>query len=1140
MKKQLFRKMLKKCLVLLLCCGLIWGLAAPAVIGVYATGETASVAQVDGTVYDSYEAAWDAVKDGGTVTMMGNWEIGNVLTVSKGASVTVNMNGFMINRNLTSGKDSGEIFLVTNNATLILNGKCENDTVHWGTFSKNKWYYQGEGKGNYEVHGSLLTGGYNADGGGAIHIQENASVKIDSVTIAGNACSDSEKGGAIRVQGKNAKLELANSALLYNKSQSGGGAAIWVEGEDSQVTVSNSRICNNTVDVDYGDGGAIQINNGTVSLENSQLSFNEAGRNGGAVYIFNGNLSVDADTVFLRNVSNKEGGAIYVNSGADKVNVKGIFVGNYAAEEGGAIYVNSNVDGEKGLSISDVEMMGNNSMGNGGAIYVDPDDSINLSGKVVLHGNSPNNLYIKSADNIKNNALTEGSQIGIYTSWTANKENPIKTSNYSYFFSDKLGYELAGADSNFYYIEAEQGAGTDYTANGVTYPLEERVFSYTGMEGGTMSPQFYYSDGFFAEEPKFYNEHLASLAVSMALAAMTANFEGEYTEDKAAKNIVDMFVSMGFSDIFLHYPEPEFFGKDAENLSTIGYIIGKKTITLDGEQITLVATAVRGGGYGAEWASNVTLGSGLGEAQGFGDAARQVKEGIDSYLVKEGIDGENAKFFITGYSRAAATSNLVAKKLTDTYGEEQVYAYCFETPKGGVPSELKSGLLYTNIHNIVNRVDVVTTVGTTEMGFIRYGIDHIIPGNRVGSSSYKAQKERMLAQLQAVNPNIQHDDKFREASVEYIMSTLDAKNVATDLVDENWFPDFEYAEDWVPYFIEKLQQYALNDMLTDVSLSEEQMLTATYKNYTKNNIYNNKSTNWHGYRNFWADYEWYLYFDESNNNMVKNRCYAQVPPDFDNADYVVMSVEDAVAYLMNFYFGASEEEKEALIAAIDPATILDRVEEASIWFYLIGEWDNFSIGNRNTQFAELWNDIGLDEVFEGKVEGEELKQLKAAVYVVVDFLMDFVSDDYDSTDQDVLGTLLYNVGTIMQTHYQDVTCSWVRSYDSFYGDVEFVCNHTYGAAVILQAATETEYGVQKKVCSLCAAEAYEAIAPAVDSEVKDPAVGNDDATASLLGPGSIISIVCMSVALIACGVMVVLSVKNKKRSRSDATERIEK
>ena len=52
---------------------------------------------------------------------------------------------------------------------------------------------------------------------------------------------------------------------------------------------------------------------------------------------------------------------------------------------------------------------------------------------------------------------------------------------------------------------------------------------------------------------------------------------------------------------------------------------------VNGEQVLLVAAALRGIGYGNEWASNFKVGTGM-EHQGFLAAAQDVKESLDAYV----------------------------------------------------------------------------------------------------------------------------------------------------------------------------------------------------------------------------------------------------------------------------------------------------------------------------------------------------------------------------------------------------------------------------------------------------------------------------------------------------------------------------
>lgn len=1133
MKEILKQKNRWICLVLA-CCVMASAFMPLGMITVHAA-ENGVVAKVGNTEYKNYLDAWNAVKNGGTVTMLADWTISAVLKVEKGKTVTVNMNGHMINRGLSKSKDSGEIFLVKDDAVLNLNGNGVTTTEHWGTVSNGKWTYQGKDKGNVVIKGSLLTGGYNDDGGGAIHIQEDASVRIDGVTIAGNGCSDSD-GGAIRLEDDDAKLTLINSTISYNRSDEDGGAAIWVDGDDSYVKITDTKIHHNLVDEDDGDGGAIYINNGTVEIENSVISFNEAGRSGGAIYVYNGNLSIDKNSVLSYNVANKEGGAIYAHSKADKVKLEGYYVGNSAAEEGGAVYVNCDVSGENGVHIGNVEMIGNIAFarsGNaidiienflfvkgGGAVYVDYDNNISLYGQVIMQGNSPDNLHVRSDEAIYENKMTEGSVIGIEVALDISYLKPFYIKNPQYFFSDRLGYDLVVEGDSFYFVEGEKGAPSSYKVGNTEYKLLKSLFSYVSKKSDTMSSDFFYSDGYFAEAPKYYNEHLASFAASMALAAMPAEYEGEYTEDKVSKNITSMFLAIGFSDIYIHYPEPEYFGPDAEILSTIGYAIAKKTIVINGKETTIIATAVRGSGYFAEWASNVTLGSGVGEAQGFSDAANQVKQGIDAYIAQYGIDTDSSKFFITGYSRSGATSNLVAKRLTDTYGEDRVYAYCFEAPKGGVYTEIKDGLTYTNIHNVINGVDIVTTVGPEQMGFIRYGVDHMVPEVQVGSTAYNVQKQLMLAQLAAINENMQFNDYFHEATLEYLLSKFGLSN----MISENWFTDFDNPNEWIPYFIEKFQEYAFGDLDNG---SDD-----------KDNAFNNESDEFYGYRSFWADYEWYLYFDEKDGNKIKIKAYEKAPDDSDKVNYIVLSAEDAVTNIVKFYFGSSNEVKNKIISSIDLNTIMANIDMMHIYTVIIDEWNDLTIKEKNEEFHKLWEKLGVEKILrdalmtdttnltdEQKKEMEaEVEKLVSSFYVVLDFMLDFIAEDYDETDQDILGTLVYNISNIMLSHDYEIAYAWVRSYDSYYSDILYACKHLYGEWSVLKEATVDDYGVRKKICEHCGEEMFEAIPKIVVEDDKIPG------TASLFGKGSVVAIILCSVALIVEGVAIYLYVKYTKKT----------
>lgn len=144
---------------------------------------------------------------------------------------------------------------------------------------------------------------------------------------------------------------------------------------------------------------------------------------------------------------------------------------------------------------------------------------------------------------------------------------------------------------------------------------------------------------------------------------------------------------------------------------------------------------VRGGGYMDEWGGNFDLGT-KDEHQGFNEAALQVRDGIKKYVekYKDKLPYE-LKVWISGYSRGAATTNLVAKMLDDGAIEgltrDNIYAFCFECPQNTTKTQsYVESDKYKNIVSIVNSVDLVPKVAMSGFGFKRYGTVYQLPNIR--------------------------------------------------------------------------------------------------------------------------------------------------------------------------------------------------------------------------------------------------------------------------------------------------------------------------------------------------------------------------------------------------------------------------
>ncbi len=303
----------------------------------------------------------------------------------------------------------------------------------------------------------------------------------------------------------------------------------------------------------------------------------------------------------------------------------------------------------------------------------------------------------------------------------------------------------------------------------------------------------FYSDSYFSLDPTQYHQELALASHAMAIAAFpVANYKEDYATQP--NNLKKLWISEGFGDIWCsqnYYERTE--------LDSIGFGFARKTIKVANEDCTLIAVTVRGADYGAEWASNVTLGT-EGDAEGFSHASATVIGGLVDYVALRHIKG-HVKFWMSGYSRGAITTNMVAGALCKavsnpgslfddiTFGEKDIYAYCFEPPMGVVDDyAIAHGETFSNIHNLINLNDVVPLVAPNDWGFTRYGVDHYYP-------------DRLT--------DIHFDEKAREKAVVAYHYTPGG----TDL------PDYT-TDDWI--FVDVGEEYAKEHNLARAAVNPSQ------------------------------------------------------------------------------------------------------------------------------------------------------------------------------------------------------------------------------------------------------------------------------------------------------------------------------
>lgn len=288
-----------------------------------------------------------------------------------------------------------------------------------------------------------------------------------------------------------------------------------------------------------------------------------------------------------------------------------------------------------------------------------------------------------------------------------------------------------------------------------------------------------YSDDFFSYDSSKYHHDLALM--SMCLEASACVPDGGWKKDasgvmvrsgddysgKYPANAETLLNNIGF-ETWKHYGYNVQPGYD-----TVACTIASKNIS---ENDTVIAVAVRGQGYEAEWAGNFNIGTDTVSHVGFEKAKKGVLGYIEEFVSENKDDFEkNVKFWITGYSRGAATANLVAAELNkgilDNYEKtkalgatkESIYCYTFETPQNTTDKNANT-TAYSNIFSVVNPIDPVTKVAPSSdgFGFKRYGVTYYLPAAET-VSNYNC-KNGIKSQMNEVHKNI-YGSNYKESFV---------------------------------------------------------------------------------------------------------------------------------------------------------------------------------------------------------------------------------------------------------------------------------------------------------------------------------------------------------------------------------------
>ncbi len=231
----------------------------------------------------------------------------------------------------------------------------------------------------------------NPGNGGALHVSGAGNVTISGGTASNNFAANEGGGlwnsatGTLTVDG----TTISGNTAAGVASDSGGGG---VYNDGGTVDIDNARIRRNVASGTAGSGGGLLSVAGTVNVDNTDFSFNDANRAGGGIEIVNGALVltntdlIDNDALGGAANAPGNGGGLHVTGVATVTIDNGIVSGNVAASEGGGLWnqTGSTLTVRNGTLIQANTALGNAANKGGGGIFnnggtVDITDTIIVS-----------------------------------------------------------------------------------------------------------------------------------------------------------------------------------------------------------------------------------------------------------------------------------------------------------------------------------------------------------------------------------------------------------------------------------------------------------------------------------------------------------------------------------------------------------------------------------------------------------------------------------------------------------------------------------------------------------------------------------------------------------------------------------------
>ncbi|AZQ44283.1 beta strand repeat-containing protein [Nonlabens ponticola] len=383
------------------------------------------VMTINGTTISSNDARGDLVPAdataGTSVQIVGG---GGIFAEDGAGSVVIN-EGTVISNNMATGvQGSGGGILMATGTTLTINGSeaspveinnnsasragggIEDWTLDTNSNTLTNVNFTGNSVGLDVDSDSDSDTGFTANGGpgngGAIHVTGPGSNTITNASVDGNLAA-AEGGGFWNGSGTMTVSDSDfNANIASGDAADNGGGALFNNG--GTMNIENVEATGNLANGASGSGGAFFSTNGLIEMENVSFTGNSANRAGGAIEVIDGQVNINNSDISGNDVNGTagtaapgNGGALHISGSTDVTIENSTINNNVAASEGGALWNQRNST----LTVINSTLDGNSTEGTaadtgGGAIFNNGGDT------EVLNSTISNNTSASNGGGISN------------------------------------------------------------------------------------------------------------------------------------------------------------------------------------------------------------------------------------------------------------------------------------------------------------------------------------------------------------------------------------------------------------------------------------------------------------------------------------------------------------------------------------------------------------------------------------------------------------------------------------------------------------------------------------------------------------------------------------------------------------------